>query len=442
MSALTRSQPAPTQAPGRAEMPPRATKAGAAAGAGLAARGCPQLGQNCTSVFICVPQLWQNMGRMIPSRGQNQKHGQKRSAGGSPPGMAENHQGRCNPAIRTAIGAITINHLGMAKNMHIRRSTSTRQQTMTRLRLITINLFAGTALLLAQDPQTGGWRRFNDPPAPQAPQAAPVVQDQDPSQPVARADAYGQPQQPQQQTQPQQTQQQPQLQQQRNDRPPAAVPHYGLPSAVTIRPGTFLTVRVNQKLSSDHNQQGDIFNATLAQPIVVDGVVVAQRGQPVMGRVAEAAKRVSGSSRLGLQLTGLTLADGTQANVQSQLINRNGQISVGRDAGASEAVGSGGVLVTRGHRTVVDPEAILTFRVDTPVNVDLTRAPPAFRYVGPDEYDRGVQTTVARRPAATRPYYSPYPYYYGGYPGYYPYAWGPSFGIGIGIRGGGWGRRW
>jgi hypothetical protein len=338
----------------------------------------------------------------------------------------------------------------MAKNMHIRRLTSKRQ-LMTRLRLITINLFAGTALLLAQDPQTGGWRRFNDPPpapAPQAQPAAPAVQDQDPSQPVVRADSYGQSQQPQQQTQPQQ---QPQLQQQRNDRPPAAVPHYGLPSAVTIRPGTFLTVRVNQKLSSDHNQQGDIFNATLAQPIVVDGVVVAQRGQPVMGRVAEAAKRVSGSSRLGLQLTGLTLADGTQANVQSQLINRNGQISVGRDAGASEAVGSGGVLVTRGHRTVVDPEAILTFRVDTPVNVDLTRAPQAFRYVGPDEYDRGVQTTVARRPAATRSYYSPYPDYYGGYPyggypgyygGYYPYAYGPSFGIGFGIRGGGWGRRW
>src|SRR5664279_6459060 len=150
---------------------------------------------------------------------------------------------------------------------------------MTRLRLIALNLFTGTALLLAQDPQTGGWRRWNDPPpapAPQAQPAAPDVQDQDPSQPVARADAYGQPQQPQQQTQ-----QQPQLQQQRNDRPPAAVPHYGLPSALTIRPGTFLTVRVNQKLSSDHNQQGDIFNASLAQPIVVDGVVVAQRGQPV-----------------------------------------------------------------------------------------------------------------------------------------------------------------
>src|ERR1035437_7497444 len=308
---------------------------------------------------------------------------------------------------------------------------------MTRLRLIALNLFTGTALLLAQDPQTGGWRRWDDPPpapAPQAQPAAPDVQDQDPSQPVARTDSYGQPQQPQQQQQ-----------QQRNDRPPAAVPHYGLPSALTIKPGTFVTVRVEQELSSDRNQQGDVFNASLAQSIVVDGVVVAQRGQTVMGRVAEAMKagRAQGTSRLALQLIGLTLADGTQANVQSQLVNRNGQTSVGRDVatvatttalgaaigaaadwGRGAAIGAGagatagiiGVLLTRGHPTVVEPETLLTFRIDSPVNVDLTRAPQAFRYVGLDEYDRPVQTTVARRPTAPRPYYSPYPYYYGGYP--------------------------
>lgn len=338
---------------------------------------------------------------------------------------------------------------------------------MTRLRLIAVNLFTGSALLLAQDPQKGGWRRWSDPPpapAPQTQPAAPNVMDQDPTQPVARADSYGQPQQqPEPQPQPQQ----------RNDRPPAAVPHYGLPSEVTIRPGTFVTVRVDQEITSDRNQQGDVFNASLAQPIVVDGVVVAQRGQAVMGRVAEAMKagRAQGTSRLSLQLTGLTLADGTQANVQSQLVNRSGQTSVGSDVGAvatttavgaaigavadygrGAAIGAGagaaagliGVLLTRGHATVVDPETLLTFRIDTPVNVDLSRAPQAFRYVGPDEYDRPMQTTVARRAPAPRYYnYNPYPYYYPGYYNSYPYAYGPRFGIGIGIgaRGGGWGHR-
>ena len=323
---------------------------------------------------------------------------------------------------------------------------------MTRFGLTALTLFSGAALLVAQDTP-----------------AATAAQDQDPTQPVARADAYGQ-------AQPAQPQPQ-QAQPQRNDRPPAAVPRYGLPPALTIKPGTFVTVRVNQTLSSDHNQQGDVFSASLVQPIVVDGVVVAQRGQRVMGRVAEAVKagRGSGTSHLALQLTGLTLSDGSQADVQSQLVNRNGQTRVGSDvaavgtttalgagigaaadwgrgaaigAGAGAAAGIAGVLLTRGHPTVVYPETILTFRLDTPVSLDLTRAPQAFRYVGPDEYDHPVQTTVTRRPASG--YYTSYPYYYPGYPGYYadpgyygyyPYAYGPRFGIGIGI-GRGWGRRW
>jgi hypothetical protein len=339
--------------------------------------------------------------------------------------------------------------------------------------MIALNLLTGTAVLLAQDPQTGGWRRFGDPlPAP-APQAQPaqqdrtVILDQDPSQPVARNDAPGYPEQAQVS--------QPGLQ----TRPPAAVPHYGLPNAVAIKPGTFITIRTDQGLSSDHNQAGDYFSASLAEPIVVDGIVVAQPGQHVIGRVAEAKKagRVEGTSRLALQLTGLTLVDGTQANIQSQMMQRNGQTSVGTDAaavatttgmgaaigaaadwgrgaaigaGAGAAAGLVGVLLTRGRPTVVYPESLLTFRLDSQVIVDLTRAPQAFRYVGPDDFEqRPVQTTAARpvgpRPGAGYgPAYGPAPYpypgyYYAPYGWGYPYAFGPSFGVGVVVRGGGWG---
>src|SRR5262249_22996547 len=48
-----------------------------------------------------------------------------------------------------------------------------------------------------------------------------------------------------------------------------------------LRPGTYISVRVDQPLSSDHNQQGDSFSATLVKPVVVDGIVVADRGQTV-----------------------------------------------------------------------------------------------------------------------------------------------------------------
>jgi hypothetical protein len=314
--------------------------------------------------------------------------------------------------------------------------------------------------------------------------------DQDPTQPVARTDSYGQPGQQPQMQQPQM--QPPQLQQ----RPPAAVPHYGLPASVTIHQGTFVTVRVSQALSSDSNQQGDLFSASLAQPIVVDGIVVAQRGQPVIGRVAEAQRsgHGHGSSRLALQLTGLTLADGTQANVQSQLVNRNGPsnvpgqvgavatttamgaaIGAAADWGRGAAIGAGagaaagiiGVLLTPGRPTIVYPEQLLTFRIETPVAVNLTHASAAFRYVGPDEYDRPMQNTMERRPPPPGygapaygapgygapgygvPAYGGYYYggpYYGG-PGYYPYYgygsfWGPGFGFGVSIRSYGGYRRW
>jgi hypothetical protein len=48
-----------------------------------------------------------------------------------------------------------------------------------------------------------------------------------------------------------------------------------IPPQLTIAPGTFLMVRVNQAISSDHSQAGDAFSATLVKPIVVNGGIVA-----------------------------------------------------------------------------------------------------------------------------------------------------------------------
>jgi len=105
--------------------------------------------------------------------------------------------------------------------------------------------------------------------------------------------------------------------------PPAR--SYGLPAEVTLRPGTYFTVRIAQPLSSDRNHIGDTFVAHLAQPIVVDGVVVALRGQPVYGRVGNLQKQSADRpSLLGLELTSITLADGNQVPIHSQMINSTG----------------------------------------------------------------------------------------------------------------------
>ena len=244
-----------------------------------------------------------------------------------------------------------------------------------------------------------------------------------------------------------------------------------IPAQLTIRPGTYLTVRINQPLSTAHNQQGDAFSASLARPLVVDGIVVAQRGETIGGRVVESqrAGRVTGVSRMVIQITDLTLVDGQQIPIHSQLINRSGQTSVGSDAGAiagttavgaaigagadygrGAAIGAGagavagivGVLLTRGHDTYLDPESVLTFRVEAPVTFSTERGAQAFRYVESEDYDRAYQTEQ-RRPVATR---RPPPYYYGygyGYPYFGPtlaFGFGPRFGFGRGYYGRGYNR--
>ena len=116
---------------------------------------------------------------------------------------------------------------------------------------------------------------------------------------------------------------------------------------LTIRPGTILTVRVNEPLSSDHNQVGDVFSATLTQPVIALGIVVAQRGQTVAGQVVEVKKagRVSGVSRLGITLTSLTVADGQTVPIQSQLLVQKGSTSAGRDAASvAGATGLGAAI--------------------------------------------------------------------------------------------------
>jgi len=298
-------------------------------------------------------------------------------------------------------------------------------------------VLGSTAIGFAQSP---GWRRADEP-GPNTTASA------DPSTPVAGPEAD-------------------------NQQPVGPPPAAALPGRLIIPAGKFLTVRVNQPISTDHNQVGDFFSATLAEPVVVDGIVVAQQGQTVNGRVSQVEKggRVSGVSKLGVQLTQLTAVDGQQLPIQTQLVGRNARTTNGRDAaavatttgvgaaigaaadwgrgaaigaGAGAAVGLAGVLLTRGAPAVIYPETLLSFRVDAPVTVATDRAPQAFRYVDPNEYrdQPPVQTRVGAPPP---PPYGAYPYGYAygygygyPYPYYNPYWYGPywgGFGVVIGPR--------
>jgi hypothetical protein len=320
----------------------------------------------------------------------------------------------------------------------------------------------------AQNQTDGGWRRFSDPaPAQAAPAQAAAAPDPEPVDRSAAQDpATAQAPAPAPAGMPPAVPARP-----AND--PAA---YGVPAELTLKPGAFVTVRINEMLSSNRNLIGDGFSAVLTQPLVADGVVVAQRGQTVYGQVAMARKsNASEPSVLALQLTGLTLVDGTQATVQSQLVSWEGghtpdgaqagtvvgTTAVGAGIGAAAgggpgaaigggaglAVGAIAALTTHNRPTVVYPETVMTFRLDTPLVVSTANAPQAFRYVGPNDYNSRqapMQTRAAGPMAAPAPYGSYYgpgaaPYPYGVYPYPYPYGyWGPGVGL---VFGRGF-RRW
>jgi len=239
-----------------------------------------------------------------------------------------------------------------------------------------------------------------------------------------------------------------------------------VPSHLRLQAGTFVTVRIDQMLSSDKNQAGDAFTATLTRPLVADGVVVAQRGQIIGGRVAEAQKagRVKGVSRLSVQLTDLTLVDGQQASIETELTNLKGPTSKGRDAagitgttvtgaaigaaadlgpgaaigaGAGLIVGTVGVLLTRGRPTVIYPESLLTFRLSEPITIPTDRAPQVFHYVGTSNVYNRASNAQGPPPNSgwnckgygyTYPLPSPPPPAYYSYP-YYPYPWGVGVGV-------------
>lgn len=170
------------------------------------------------------------------------------------------------------------------------------------------------------------------------------------------------------------------------------------PKKVTLRSGTLLAVRLAESLSSDHVQVGDAFSATLDQPLVVEGFVIAERGARVHGKVisAERAGRVKGLSQLSLQLTQLHTADGQKVPIQTEVFVREGPKSLGNDAakvgvaaglgaaigaifgggrgagigaGAGGAAGAGTVMTTRGKPVVLPVETRLSFRLKDAVTV-------------------------------------------------------------------------
>lgn len=170
------------------------------------------------------------------------------------------------------------------------------------------------------------------------------------------------------------------------------------PRTVTIPAGTLLVVRLRDTLSTGRQSTDDSFVATLDAPLVVEGLVIAERGALVRGRIVEAVEpgRVKGRAALVLQLTELTTADGQQAAIRTDSFRHEAESGVkgdvaktgvaaglgaaigaiaggGRGAAIGAAIGgaagAGGAMATRGRHAELPSETRLTFRLSEPVTL-------------------------------------------------------------------------
>ena len=84
------------------------------------------------------------------------------------------------------------------------------------------------------------------------------------------------------------------------------------PRQVTLPAGMTVQIRLNESLSSDRGAPGDTFDASLAEPLIIDGLVIAERGARAGGRIIAEQK-----AGVALELTNLVTADGQKIAIST-----------------------------------------------------------------------------------------------------------------------------
>ena len=180
--------------------------------------------------------------------------------------------------------------------------------------------------------------------------------------------------------------------------PEPAPPGSRSANRVILLAGTVLPVRIGETISSAHNQKGDTFFATLDQPLVIDGFVIADRGARVEGEVVDsiAPGRGKNSTRLEIRLVRLSTSDGQRIAIRTDTFHREANSDNGKDvakvaagaaigaaiggaagsgkgAGIGAAVGGAAgladVLLTRGKSLEIPVESRISFRMAEAVSI-------------------------------------------------------------------------
>ncbi|MCC6264108.1 MAG: hypothetical protein IT169_11065 [Bryobacterales bacterium] len=168
----------------------------------------------------------------------------------------------------------------------------------------------------------------------------------------------------------------------------------------TLPSGSGIRVQTTSTLSTKTVQQGATFAGSLAEPLTVDGKVIAARGADVVGRVVESddGGRIKGKAFLEVSLTSLELVNGDRVSIQTSTFGQEAKSTKKKDAakvgiasgigaaigaiagggkgaaigaGVGAGAGTGAVLATKGEAAIIPAESVINFRTESPISVQL-----------------------------------------------------------------------
>ena len=169
------------------------------------------------------------------------------------------------------------------------------------------------------------------------------------------------------------------------------------PGMIAIPAGTRISVRTIDGIDSTKNHVGDRFQASLEQPLTLNGSVVVAKGADVYGRLAESktSGTFTGKSQLRLELTGIIVNGQTVPIVtgEYELSGKSrgastakrtaGGAAVGSiigaiagggkgaaiGAGVGGGLGAGSETITKGDQVKVPSETLLDFTLQQDVAI-------------------------------------------------------------------------
>ncbi len=188
---------------------------------------------------------------------------------------------------------------------------------------------------------------------------------------------------------------------------PPPPPPQPVAKTVTIPAGTIVPVRITEALSSKDAQPNQVFHGSLAGDLIADGMVAVPHGANVMGRVVDAkdAAHFKGSSLLSIELTQINTRsrqipvvteayqrEGT-ARGKNTAVKTGGGAALGAIIGALAGGGKGAAIgavagggagagvnaVTRGEQVQIQPETLISFKLQSPITVTTSHTVSAVR---------------------------------------------------------------